>query len=161
MDDSTPVTRDLTDKNVPHRVFRHPGPIHSFEQAARERDQQPEQVIRSIVFRVSEESFIMVLVAGPRQIYWTAIRRYLGLSRLTMASREEVLRITGYQLGAVSPFGLPQPMRVLVDQSVFTSQEISISSGERGVTVILRSEDLKKALGEVEIGNFVQEIAPS
>jgi len=39
-EDSTPVIRALTKMNIPHRFFRHPGPIHSLEQAAEERGQK-------------------------------------------------------------------------------------------------------------------------
>jgi prolyl-tRNA editing enzyme YbaK/EbsC (Cys-tRNA(Pro) deacylase) len=96
----------------------------------------------------------MVLMAGPQQISWTALRQYIGRSRLTMAKREEVLQVTGYELGAVAPFGLPQPMRVLADESVFVPDEVSIGSGIRGITVIIKSADLKQALGDVEIVQF-------
>jgi prolyl-tRNA editing enzyme YbaK/EbsC (Cys-tRNA(Pro) deacylase) len=74
-----------------------------------------------------------------------------------MARREEVLGITGYEIGAVSPFGLPGPMRTLVDAGVLAQEEVSIGSGERGTTVILRSEELMRALGGAEMGRFVQE----
>jgi prolyl-tRNA editing enzyme YbaK/EbsC (Cys-tRNA(Pro) deacylase) len=67
-----------------------------------------------------------------------------------MAKREEVLGVTGYELGAVSPFGLPAPMRILVDPSVFDQAELSIGSGQRGTTVIISADDLRQALGEVE-----------
>ena len=157
MDNSTPVTIDLSSKKIPYRVFRHPGPIHSLEQAAQERGQEPGQVIRSILFRISQDNYVMVLVAGPKQVSWQALRSYLGQSRLTMASKEDVLAVTGYQLGAVSPFGLPQPLRVLVDRNVFFPDEVSIGSGVRGVSVIIKASDLKKALGEVEVGHFVKD----
>ena len=81
---------------------------------------------------------------------WRALRHTLGESRMTMAGKEEVLAVTGYRLGAVSPLGLPSPLRILVDESVLAEEEISIGSGERGATVILRSADLLRALGEVE-----------
>lgn len=151
MADSTPVTHALSELGIPHRLFRHPGPVHSLEQAARERGQQPEQVVRSIVFRVAKGDYVMVLVAGPGQVNWKVLRRHLGQSRLTMASREEVLSVTGYQIGAVSPFGLPTPMPVLVDRGVLAQEEVSIGSGERGATVILQRSDLMHALGEVTI----------
>jgi Cys-tRNA(Pro)/Cys-tRNA(Cys) deacylase len=151
-----PVSRALTDASVPHRVFRHPGPVNSLEQAARERGQEPEQVVRSLVFRLAKGSYAMVLVAGPEQVSWRALRSYLGQSRLTMAKREEVLGVTGYEIGAVSPFGLPAPMRTLVDVGVLAQEEVSIGSGERGTTVILRTEDLMAALGGVETGRFVE-----
>ena len=154
MKDSTPVTKALVAGQIPHRLFRHPGQIRSLEQAARERGQRPEQIVRSILFRLTEDEFVMVLIAGPQQISWPALRSYLGYSRLTMASKEEVLAVTGYPIGAVSPFGLPAPIRTLVDRNVLAEEEISIGSGERNATVILRSEDLMRALGPVEIGSF-------
>jgi Cys-tRNA(Pro)/Cys-tRNA(Cys) deacylase len=156
---NTPVTRDLDKKKIPYRVFTHPGPIHSLEQAAEERGQRPEQVVRSIVFRLSEKTFVMALAAGPRQISWQALREYLGVKRMSMASPQEILNQTGYVTGAVSPFGLPEAMRILVDENVFQEEEISIGSGVRYTTVILRSQDLKLALGEVEIGRFVEELS--
>jgi Cys-tRNA(Pro) deacylase len=141
---------------IPHQLFRHPGPVHSVEQAARERGQKTEQVVRSIVFRLAQNNFAVVLIAGALQVSWPALRNYLGQSRMTMASEEEVLAVTGYPVGAVSPFGLPAPLRILIDQSVLSQEEISIGSGERYATVILRTEDLLKALGLVEIGAFAQ-----
>ncbi|MGW8249924.1 MAG: aminoacyl-tRNA deacylase, partial [Anaerolineales bacterium] len=144
-----------TQKNIPFRVFRHPGPIHSLEQAAAERQQSPDQVVRSILFRIGQGDYLIVLMAGPSQVSWPALRSYLGLSRLTMASKEEVLQVTGYETGAVSPFGLPAPLRILVDKGVLAQQEISIGSGERGTTVIMKTEDMLRALeGGAEFGEF-------
>ena len=151
---STPVTRALDKQSIPYRVFRHPGEVRSLEQAARERGQRPEQVVRSIVFRLAQDEFVMALIAGPAQVSWPALRAYLGQSRLTTATESEVLAATGYKVGAVSPFGLPAPMRVLVDKSVLQEEIISIGSGERNVTVILKTEDMLKALEGAEVGEF-------
>jgi Cys-tRNA(Pro) deacylase len=146
-----PVARALTEIGMPHHVFAHPGPVHSLEQAARERGQAPEQVIRSLLFRLNTNEFVMVLMAGAQPVAWPKLRRYLGTSRVTTATEEEVRRVTGYEIGAVSPFGLPQPVRVLVDESVTTQSEVSIGSGVRGVAVILKTDDLLRALGEAEV----------
>lgn len=151
MSNSTPVSRALAQMNIPHREFRHPGPVRSLEQAAAERGQQPEQIIRSILFRLSADVFVMVLMAGPQQIDWKTLRRYLGEKRLTTASEEEVRRVTGYERGAVAPFGLPAPLRILADESIFAPEEVSLGSGVRGTTIILSSADLRRALGDIEI----------
>lgn len=157
-----PVSFALDKLNIPHHTFTHPGPVKSLEQAARERGQRPEQVVRSILFRIGEDEYLMALVAGPSQISWKALRSYLGQSRLTMASKDEVLEVTGYQIGAVGPFGTARPLsgpgkiRVLVDPSVFVEEEISLGSGIRGTTVILKSADLKRALGEVEVVELLE-----
>jgi prolyl-tRNA editing enzyme YbaK/EbsC (Cys-tRNA(Pro) deacylase) len=157
----TPVTRDLINIGVPFRVFTHTGQVHSLEQAAEERGQRPHQVVRSILFRLVADQFVMVLAAGPDQISWPALRQHLGVSRISMASEEEVLAQTGYVRGSVSPFGLPEPadpahrIRILVDESIFEEDEISLGSGVRNTTVILRTEDLRKALKHAEVGCFV------
>ena len=109
---------DLDQQQIPYRLFRHAGRVESLEQAAAERGERPEQVVRTIVFRLGEGEFALALMAGPRQVSWPALRRTLGQRRLTMASPEEVRQATGYVPGTVSPFGLPAPLRVLVDRSV-------------------------------------------
>lgn len=154
MHTTPPVAHVLATRQIPHRVFRHAGPVASLEQAAQERGQQPSQVVRSILFRLTQTEYAMVLIAGPGQIDWRALRRFLGQSRLSMASEAEVLAVTGYPIGAVSPFGVAHPLRVLVDESILAQDEVSIGSGQRGVTIILQVSDLMHALGDVVVGNF-------
>jgi Cys-tRNA(Pro)/Cys-tRNA(Cys) deacylase len=153
---ATPVTEALDSLGISYRFFRHPGQVTSLEQAAIERGQRPEQIIRSILFRLPEQNFVMVLVAGPVQISWPLLREYLEVSRMTMASPDEVRLVTGYPPGAVSPFGLPQTVRILLDRSVLKEVEVSIGSGVRNSTVILCREDLLLALGDVERGDFLE-----
>ena len=150
----TPVTLELDGKKIPYKLFQHPQEIKSLEHAAKERGQEPNQIIRTIVFRCKKDSFIIVLMPGNRRVSWSALRKYVGQSRITMASEEEVLFITGYKLGAVSPFGLPVPLRILVDKSVINQEIISIGSGQRGLAVIIRSEDLLAALKIFELGYY-------
>lgn len=147
----TPVTHALDALQIPYRAFQHAGQVTSLEQVAQERGQLPEQVIRSIVFRVTQEEYVMVLMAGAQQVSWSSLRRMLGVSRVTMATSDELRAVTGYEIGAVSPFGLPKQLRVLADFSVFAPQEVSIGSGVRGVAVILASRDFKRALGQVQV----------
>ncbi len=141
---------------MPYRLFRHPGPVHSLEQAAAERNQQPGQIVRSIVFRVAKDDYIMVRVAGPRQVAWPVLRKHLAQSRITMANEAEVLENTGAERGGVSPLGLPRPMRILADESVFAHEEISLGSGVRGTTIIMSSVDLRRVLVGAEIGSFAE-----
>ena len=151
MTEEPPASLALHKLGIPHRVFRHSGQVTSLEQAAAERGQRPEQVVRSIVFRLGEGEFIMALVAGPAQISWRKLRQYLGRSRVTMASEAEVLEQTGYRIGTVSPFGLPHPMRVLLDPGVLRESEISIGSGLPSTGIILSSKDLQRGLPEAQV----------
>ena len=153
---STPASLYLDSLGIPYAFFEHRGPaVRSLEQAASERGQRPEQVVRSILFRLGEGQFCLVLAGGPRQVSWPALRRHLGQRRLSMASPEEVLQVTGYKIGAVSPFGLPQPVQVLVDRSVLAEFEVSLGSGRRGLALVMQSADLMRALPGAEVGDFL------
>ena len=156
MENQPPVSLALDKLGITNTVFHHSGQVNSLEQAAQERNQRLGQVIRSILFRLSGDEYLMVLVAGPEQISWKALRKHVGQSRLTMASEDEVLAVTGYRIGTVSPFGLPHPLRILIDESVLKEDEISIGSGMRGVAVIMKSADLRRALNDAEIVSLIE-----
>src|SRR5512143_95457 len=148
MIDNPPASIALENLGIPHSVFRHTRQVNSLEQAAAERAQRPEQVVRSILFRLGEDQYLMALIGGPAQISWKRLRKHLGQSRLTMASEEEVLAVTGYRVGAVSPFGLRRPIRVLIDPGVLKESEVSLGSGVRSMAIVMKSSDMLKALGE-------------
>ena len=154
MPDSIPAAQALDLLGIPYRLFEHAHPPESFEEAASQRGQSPAQIVRSIVFRLAEGQFIMVLMAGPGQISWKRLRAALGITRISMASEAEVLAATGFVRGAVTPLGLPHPMRILADESVFLQAEVSIGSGVRGTAILLKPTDLQSALGQLEIGKF-------
>jgi Cys-tRNA(Pro)/Cys-tRNA(Cys) deacylase len=151
---TTPASHALDRLGIPYRIFEHAQPPASLEDAAAQRGQAPEQVIRSIVFRVSEGEYVMVLMSGPSQISWKSVRAALGVSRMTMATEAEVLQVTGFVRGAVTPLGLPAPMRLFADEGVFVNEEVSLGSGVRGIAIIIHSADLRRAIPSVEIGKF-------
>jgi Cys-tRNA(Pro)/Cys-tRNA(Cys) deacylase len=151
-----PASFALEKLNIPHQVFRHETPVLSFEQAATDRNQRPEQIVRSILFQVRREEFVMVLVAGREQVDWKKFRQLVGRSRVRMATEEEVLEVTGYRIGTVSPFGLNNSVRVLIDSSVLREEEVSVGSGVRNMAIILKSADLRGALGDAEIVSLTE-----
>lgn len=139
-------TTYLDQQAIPYSLFVHSGVVNSLEQAAQERNQLPEQVIRSLLFRLNEDDFALVLVAGPRQIPWKSLREYFKQRRLTMASPQDVFRITGYQVGAVSPFGLSVDIPIYIDDQIAGDRLFSMGSGQRGTAIMMPASDLRKAL---------------
>jgi Cys-tRNA(Pro) deacylase len=156
MAEQPPASIALEKLNILHQVFRHEKPVMSFEQAAAERSQRPEQIVRSILFQIRPSEFVMVLVAGREQVDWRKFRQLVGRSRVRMATEEEVLEVTGYRVGTVSPFGLKNPVKVLIDESVLREEEISLGSGVRQMAILMKSVDLRQALGGAEIVSLLE-----
>jgi Cys-tRNA(Pro)/Cys-tRNA(Cys) deacylase len=151
-----PASIALEKLSIPHRVFKHEKPLHSFEQAAAERNQRPEQIVRSILFQIRPAEFVMVLVAGREQVDWRKLRQLVGRSRVRMATEEEVLEVTGYRVGTVSPFGLKNQVRILIDESVLREEEVSIGSGARQMAILMKSADVHRVLSESEIVSLLE-----
>ncbi|HJS19006.1 MAG TPA: YbaK/EbsC family protein [Anaerolineales bacterium] len=151
MTEQPPASIALEKLNIPHRIFYHETPVASLEQAASERGQRPEQVVRTILFQVRPQEFVMVLVAGPAQVDWRKLRQLVKRSRVRMATEEEVLEVTGYRIGTVSPFGLKNQVRVLIDASVLAEEQVSLGSGVRNTAIIMKGTDVPRALGNPQI----------
>jgi Ala-tRNA(Pro) deacylase len=127
--------------------------LRSLEQAASERGQAVGQVVRCILFRLGrdgEREWVLVATAGPDNLPWKALRAHLGRSRISMATPEEVLAVTGAPVGAVSPFTLrpaeDERLRLIIEPSVLAHEEVSLGSGERGVGIVMQSADLRDAM---------------
>ncbi len=144
----------LTEKNVPFSLFTHSARVESLEQAALERNHVPGQVIRSLLFRIGDGIFAMVLIAGPAKVSWPKLRQHFGQNRLTMATPAEVLENTGYRVGAVSPFGLLKPLPILADNNIIAYDEVSLGSGIAGTAILMRSADLVNTIDHLLISEF-------
>jgi Cys-tRNA(Pro) deacylase len=153
---TTPVTKVLDELGIPYKIHIHEKSLRSLQQAAQERGLEPSQIIRSLLFRCEEESYVLVLMAGPHKVNWPKLRRYLGVSRITTATSSQVLEVTGYTPGAVSPFGLASTIRILADRSLLTHEQISLGAGIPNAGIILERDDLLHAL-DPELGDFCGE----
>jgi Cys-tRNA(Pro) deacylase len=143
---TTAVTRALDELGLEYKLHVHPGPVHTLEQAAHERGLSPEQIVRSLVFRLEEGSYLLVLMPGPAQVSWAKLRHHLGRSRITTASADEVRAVTGYEPGAVSPFGLATPLRILADCCLRELDVVSLGAGQRGAGILIKRGDLERVL---------------
>lgn len=158
MSTSTPVTKALDELGIPYELHLHERPVRSLEQAAEERGLAPTQIIRSLLFRLEGDTYVLVLMAGPGKASWPKLRRHLNVARMTTATAEEVRRVTGYEPGAVSPFGLPRSIRLLADRGVLAHETISLGAGIRNAGVILQRDEALRAL-KPEMGDFGEEAA--
>jgi prolyl-tRNA editing enzyme YbaK/EbsC (Cys-tRNA(Pro) deacylase) len=75
------------------------------------------QIVKSLVF-VADGTPVLALVAGDRRGDTAAIGRLLGAKSVHFADAETVRDSTGYAIGGVSPYDLPEDLTVLVDDSL-------------------------------------------
>lgn len=141
-----PPEKILQTAGIIYSVILHEKPPASVLDAAFARHQQPGQVIRTLVFRKEMNDFLIVLAPGDMQVSWQKLRNAFQIRRITTATRDEVLRVTGYKPGTVSPLGLPVILPIFIEQSIVLNTEISIGSGHESRALILQTQDLLSLL---------------
>jgi len=102
--------------------------------------------LKSIVVRRGEGDYLLVLVPGPRQIDWKKLRKYLGVSRVSLADRDEATRVTGYEVGTITPFGSRTKLPVVIDASADRGL-VTLGGGAPGVNIHADVEELATELG--------------
>lgn len=127
-----------------HKIVR-TEPASSAEESARFQGVEPEQLLKSIVVRRGEGDFIFILVPGPRQIDWKKLRKHLGVSRVSMPDRDEAKRVTGYDVGTITPFGSATVLPVIIDASA-SNGTVTIGGGARGVNIHADVKELAAVL---------------
>jgi Cys-tRNA(Pro)/Cys-tRNA(Cys) deacylase len=150
---TTPVTLALDSLCIPYRLHEHDHPIRTLEQAAEERGLTPDQIVRSLLFRLTGGTFILVLMPGVSRVSWPKLRSHLGVSRVTTATAQEVREVTGYEIGTVSPFGLNRPLQIMADQRILDHEILSLGAGVRNAGIILKRDDVVSAL-QPTFGDF-------
>lgn len=71
----------------------------------------------------------------------------LGWKNAEMADPKDAQRLTGYVIGGISPVGTTTALRTLIDDSVRGCPAVSVSGGQRGLSVRLRPSDLADVAG--------------
>ena len=136
MEPDTPATRALSGSDLVYRLVQTEVP-DSVETSAAFQGIEPGQLLRSIVIRRGTDDYVFVLVPGGRRISWPKLRAMLGVSRLSLPDREEAKEATGYERGAITPFGSTHPWPVIGDENVTQLALVAIGGGARGVNLHL------------------------
>jgi prolyl-tRNA editing enzyme YbaK/EbsC (Cys-tRNA(Pro) deacylase) len=76
-----------------------------------------------------------------------AVKKLMGVSRLSFASAEETESLTGMTVGGVTPFALPAQIPVYADEALLTLDYVILGSGSRSSKVKIAPETLKKLPG--------------
>lgn len=109
------------------------------------------QVVKTLVFADEHRNFYLVLMHGDREVSAKALARTLGVKTCAPCLPEVANRLTGYQVGGISPFGTRRELPVLVESTILHLDRLFINGGKRGYLVSLKPCDLQKILKGREV----------
>jgi Cys-tRNA(Pro)/Cys-tRNA(Cys) deacylase len=158
MDADTPALRALAGEGLAHVVVR-TARARSVEESAALQGIDPGHLLRTIVVRRGADDHVFVLVPGGRQIDWPKLRAHLGVKRLSLPDEAEARTVTGYERGAITPFGSIHAWPVVADATVPGLDTVAIGGGTHGVNLHVKAADLVRYLG-AEVADVTRPASP-
>jgi len=130
----------------------------SLEEAAAILGITPADIVKSLVVKRSDGTFLFAEIPGDRVISWPKLRALVGVNKLRLPEADVALEATGYERGTITPLGSTTSWPVYVDERV-VGRRVSMGAGEHGLSLFVDADALIAALGAVVAD--ISEPAPS
>lgn len=120
----------------------------SLEEAAGVLGIQPADIVKSLVVKHKDGTFLFALIPGDRQISWPKLRALVGVNKLSLPPADVAMDATGYERGTITPLGSTHPWPVYADATI-TGRRISMGAGAHGYSAFVDADALTTALAAV------------
>lgn len=107
---------------------------------------EPARLLKTLIARAGDK-VVCVLAPSDREVNLKKLAAVAGAKSAAMLSAQDAERITGYQVGGISPFGQKKRVSVFVEQSALSFDRVVVNGGRRGLQVELKLDDLMRVLG--------------
>ena len=134
-----------------------PGSTATSVLAAQQLGVEVSQIAKSLLFVGRDGRFFMVISPGDRRISSSKLKAVTGV-KSRMANGEETLGATGFEPGAVCPFGVDGTISVFIDRSLSTYDTIYPAAGTDSSGVPM-TFDLLVTITGGSVGDFLAESA--
>ena len=104
----------------------------------------PEQVFKTLVARGDRNGVLMACIPANTELDLKALAAASGNKKVELVAVKEVLPLTGYIRGGVSPIGVRKPYPFYLDETAILFDVISVSAGVRGCQLVLAPDDLAR-----------------
>ncbi|GAB3577839.1 YbaK/EbsC family protein [Leifsonia lichenia] len=137
------VEADAEARGVSIRVIERPA-ARSLEEAAQLLGIAPSDIVKTLVVKRSDDTFVFALVPGGRKISWPKLRAVLHVNKLQLPDASVAFEATGYERGTITPFGSRTAWPVVADASI-PGRTVSMGAGQHGYSLFVDADDLVAA----------------
>ena len=98
----------------------------------------------------TSEFVAVVMSVGYRADLNGFVKKHLGAKRVSLAPLEKVIEKTQMEYGSITPFGLPNNWKILMDSRIFENDAIIVGGGKQ-ISKLLVPTKIFKNIPSVEI----------
>lgn len=95
----------------------------------------PDQCANCVIveaMRGENSQFVAIVIpVGYRADLNGVIRKHLNARKISLAPLDKVLQETGMEFGSITPFGLPDSWKILIDNALLSNEKIIVGGGKQ------------------------------
>jgi Cys-tRNA(Pro)/Cys-tRNA(Cys) deacylase len=151
MSNATRATKLLERAGVAFTVHRYeydPNVERIGLHAAESLGESPDRVLKTLMAIVDRKP-VCVVVPSDREVSMKKLAAAFGGKSAEMMAAPEAERVSGYNVGGISPFGQMRKVPVAIEAQSLAQDLVYINGGQRGLQVRLDPNVAVKVLGAV------------
>jgi Cys-tRNA(Pro)/Cys-tRNA(Cys) deacylase len=106
----------------------------------------PAGIVKTLVVKRSDDTYLFALVPGDRTISWPKLRAVVGVNKLQLPDPERALAATGYERGTIVPIGSSREWPIYADERI-AGGRIAMGAGAHGYSLFVEADDLIVSYG--------------
>src|SRR4051812_15609593 len=138
------VAEDAAARGIGVEFVERPA-AHSLEEAAGLLGIAPADIVKTLVVKRKDGTFLFALIPGDRQIAWAKLRAVVGVNKLQLPDARQAHEATGYERGTITPLGSTTPWPVYADERIL-GRRVAMGAGEHGMSAFVDADALVAAL---------------
>jgi Cys-tRNA(Pro) deacylase len=120
----------------------------SLDEAAALLGLQPADIVKTLVVKRADDTYLFALIPGDRAISWPKLRAVVGVNKLQLPDPERALAATGYERGTIVPIGSTTDWPVYADEAI-AGKRIAMGAGAHGYSLFVDADALIAAYGAI------------
>ncbi len=145
-DDETKRVRDAAAARGLDIELRERPAARSLEEAADLLGIAPASIVKTLVVKRADDTYLFALIPGDRAISWPKLRAVVGVNKLQLPDPQRALQATGYERGTIVPIGSTTDWPVFADEAI-VGQRIAMGAGAHGYSLFVDADELIAAYG--------------
>ncbi len=137
----TDLEKFLKSRGIEYKILKH-GNSYRADEASKELGIAISEIVKSVLFITMEGAAVLVIIRGDKRVDQSKLARELGTRKLRLASKDEVLRISGYEAGTLPPVGHKNVIMTLIDYTIPTEGSVYAGGGAIGSSLKIRVRDI-------------------
>ena len=106
----------------------------------------PSGIVKTLVVKRSDDTYLFALIPSDRAISWPKLRAVVGVNKLQLPDPARALAATGYERGTIVPLGSTHDWPIYADREI-VGQRIAMGAGAHGYSMFVQADDLIAAFG--------------